>query len=40
MVTETITKEKEKSPKQHKILKSFISGGIAGVCSKTLIAPI
>lgn len=26
--------------KQYKILKSFISGGFAGMCSKTLVAPI
>lgn len=31
---------KGEDKKQSKILFSFISGGIAGACSKTLIAPI
>jgi hypothetical protein len=35
-----ISKEKDSDKKQSKILFSFISGGIAGVCSKTLVAPI
>jgi hypothetical protein len=26
--------------KQYKIIKSFVSGGIAGMWSKTLVAPI
>ena len=32
--------EEQQDSKNHKILKSFLSGGIAGMCSKTLVAPI
>jgi hypothetical protein len=35
-----IDSEPNPSNKKYKIIKSFISGGIAGMCSKTLIAPI
>lgn len=32
--------EKGGTGKDNKIIKSFLSGGIAGMCSKTLVAPI
>lgn len=32
--------ESKESTTRYKILKSFVSGGIAGMCSKTLVAPI
>ena len=31
---------KNNQPKNYKIAKSFISGGFAGMCAKTLVAPI
>ena len=38
--TDQSTIERQSKNKNHKIAKSFLSGGIAGMCSKTLIAPI
>jgi solute carrier family 25 (adenine nucleotide translocator) protein 4/5/6/31 len=30
----------EKSPKKYDFLKDFLSGGVAGIISKTVVAPI